>query len=399
MPQEPFPAMSRWIARLFFVVVILALGWLAVRHLWRVEPVPVRVAVVERGAVEESVTNSRAGTVEARRRAKLSPEIGGVVRELPRREGDRVRSGEVVLRLDDSLHRARLSVAERESESAAAQIEQPCLEAERAGRELVRVRGLVDDGIVSEDRLDAVDSGSRSAAAACRAARSRASRAEAALALARAELEKTVLRAPFDGIVADLATEVGEYSTPSPPAVPVPPALDLLDPASIFVSAPMDEVDSARIAPDLPVRVTVDSHRGESFPGRVVRVAPYVLDREEQNRTVEIEVELDDGAFARTLLPGTSADVEVILDRRESSLRVPTSAILDARRVLVLETAADGGQVLRSREVAIGSRNWNWVEVLDGLAEGERVVVSFAVPEIRDGAAAVEEEQVGGPGA
>ncbi len=77
---------------------------------------------------------------------------------------------------------------------------------------------------------------------------------------------------PFPGVVADLATEVGEYATPSPPAVPVPPAIDLLEPASIFISAPMDEVDSARIKPGLEARLTVDSHRGRSFPA-VLRIA------------------------------------------------------------------------------------------------------------------------------
>lgn len=388
--------MQRWIVRLLIVVVLGLALWAGIRHLARTDPMPVRVAMVERGEVEEAVTNSRAGTVEARRRAKLSPEIGGVVRELPFREGESVKAGQVVLRLDDSLQRARLAVAERDSESAAAQVERPCLEAERAARELERVRGLVADGIVSDDRLDAVESASRASAAACRAARAAEERARAGVDLARAELEKSELRAPFDALIADLATELGEYATPSPPAVPVPPALDLLDPASIHVTAPMDEVDSARITVGRPVRVTVDSHRGESFGGRVVRMAPYVLDREEQNRTVEIEVELDDADFARTLLPGTSADVEVILERRSDALRIPTSALLDGRRVLVLEADGPGeGEPgvgrLRSREVKIGLRNWSHLEVLGGLEEGERVVIAFPVPEIRDGALVVEE--------
>ena len=385
--------MRRWFVRLLIAAVFLTVfAWLLRSTVFRAETITVAVAVVERGVVEETVTNSRAGTVVARRRAKLSPELGGTVIELPFREGDRVRAGEVVLRLDDSLQRARLAVADSELAAATARVEQPCLEAERAQRERIRIGGLVEDGIVSDDRLDAVESAAAIASAACHAVRSAVDSARAAVELARAELAKTVLRAPFEGLVAELSTELGEYSTPSPPAVPVPPALDLLDPESLFVLAPMDEVDSARLEPGQPVRVTVDSHRGVELPGRVVRVAPYVLDREEQNRTVDLEAELDDPASARRLLPGTSADVEVILERREDALRLPTSALLDGDRVLLFESTGDIGDdgeirgTLREVEVVAGLRNWQWVELRSGLDAGQRVVVTLDRPEIRDGA-------------
>ncbi|MBI3457768.1 MAG: biotin/lipoyl-binding protein, partial [Candidatus Rokubacteria bacterium] len=78
------------------------------------DPVPVRVVTVARGRVEQTVTNSRAGTVKARRRAKLSPETGGRVAALPHPKGDRVQKGDVLLQIDDALQRARLEVAERE---------------------------------------------------------------------------------------------------------------------------------------------------------------------------------------------------------------------------------------------------------------------------------------------
>src|SRR5262249_28131006 len=155
--------------------------------------------------------------------------------------------------------------------------------------------------------------------------------------VAARELDYTVIRAPFDGVVADLSIEVGEWSTPSPPALPVPPVLDVIDPSSIYVSAPMDEVDSARLRPGQAARVTVDSQPGRHLSAHVARVASYVLDVQEQNRTVEIEAELDDAALAATLLPGTSADVEVILDTREDALRIPSAALLSGDRVLVLD--------------------------------------------------------------
>lgn len=378
--------MRRWLLRLL-VVAAIAAAVLAIRAtLFAPDPVPVRVAPVERGRVEEVITNSRAGTVRARRRARLSPEIGGEVAELPHREGDRVEAGDLLLALDPTSQRARLLLARREADAAAAEARRACLAAERAERELERVRRLAESGIVSPDLLDEMESRERSAEATCAASRAQVERARAGVLTAEAELAKTRVHAPFPGVVAEVATEIGEWVTPAPPAVPVPPVLDLLDPGSIYVSAPMDEVDSARLATGQPARITVDSHRGESFPGRVVRVAPYVLDLEEQNRTVEVEAVFDDADFAATLLPGTSADLEVILDAREDVPRIPTETLLEGGRVLVVE---DG--TLAEREVETGLRNWTWTEVRSGVEPGDEVVVSLDRPEVEAGARVVVE--------
>jgi HlyD family secretion protein len=347
------------------------------------DPVAVRVVAAEKGRVEETVTNSRAGTVKARRRAKLAPETGGRVLELPRRRGARVHEGELLLRVDDSLQRAQLSLAENEREVSLAQRDQACFAAERAERERNRARDLAAQGIVSTDQIDGVDSQERTAAAACRAARATAERATSAVTLARAQLRQTTLLAPFDGIVADTFIEEGEWTSPSPPALPIPPVLDLIDTRSIYVAAPMDEVDSGRIQKGQPARLTVDSRPGRHFAGRVVEVAPYVVDRVEQNRTVEIELELDDAAVAASLLPGTSADAEVILSGRDGVLRVPTSALLEGGKVLVLEKDR-----LVERVLQLGVRNWDFTEVREGIPEGALVVVSLDRPEIKAGAKA-----------
>ncbi|MCG6922814.1 MAG: efflux RND transporter periplasmic adaptor subunit [Acidobacteria bacterium] len=375
-------------SRLAILAAIVAAIILARLTLFAPEAVPVRTVAVERGLVEETVTNSQAGTVKARRRAKLAPEIGGKVLSLPHRRGARVRTGDLLLRVDDALQRARLALAEDEAKASLAQRDEACLSAERAARERERTERLAGEGIVSTDVLDQVESQSHAAEASCRAAAAAAERAASAVALARAELEQTVLRAPFDGIVADVFIEEGEWTSPSPPALPIPPVLDLIDMHDIYVSAPMDEVDSARIATGQPARVTVDSHPGQEFAAHVVEVAPYVADQLEQNRTVEIELELDDVAAARTLLPGTSADAEVILSTREDVLRIPTAALLEGGKVLLL---ADDRLVERTLD--LGLRNWDFTEVTGGLERSDRVVVSLDRPEVVAGARAREEEE------
>lgn len=350
------------------------------------DPVAVTVAAAERGAVEETVTNTRAGTVEARRRAKLSPEVGGLVVEIPHREGETVAEGAVLLRLQPRLQAAEAELAGRELSAAQARVREACLAAERAERERQRLARLAAEGIVSEDVLDQAETAAEVSAATCVAVHADVERGRSAVALARTRVDQTVLRAPFAGVIADLRAELGEWITPAPTGVPVPPVLDLIDPTSIYVSAPMDEVDSGVLAPGLPVRITVDSLPGRELPGTVTRVAPFVLDVEEQNRTVEIEARIADADFAQRLLPGTSADVEVILQVHESVLRIPTSALLEGTKVLVIE---DG--VLAERTVETGLSNWNWTEIVGGLEPGDEVVTSLDRTGVEAGAEVVVE--------
>ena len=376
----------RWLRLLILIVGLLAGLTLVRSTIFAPDVVAVSVAPVTRGAVEETVTNSRAGTVKARRRAQLSPEIGGRVAALPFREGDRVPAGAVVLRLDDAVPRAQLAVAERDLAASGAQSKQACLAAAQAQRDLERNRGLAAQGMLSADMLDRLVTTASTQAAGCEAARGAVERARAAVGLVRAELARTVLRAPFPAIVAQQSTQIGEFVTPAPPGVPMPPVIDLLDPSTVYVSAPMDEVDAARLRTGLPVRVSLDPYPGRELAGRVVRVAPFVLDVEQQNRTVEIEVELADRALAASLLPGTSADVEVILAVRRGVLRIPTPALAEERHVLVLD-----GDELAERRVEVGLRNWDFTEVRSGLREGERVVLSLDREGVVAGAKAVAE--------
>lgn len=246
-----------------------------------------------------------------------------------------------------------------------------------------RGQALSAEGITSRRDLDTLESARDQTRAACQAARATLGQAQAQVGVAEAELALTTVRAPFSGVVADCSTEVGEWITPAPPGVPIPAVLDLIDPGSVYISAPIDEVDSERVRPGQDVRLTVDSRPGEKLAGRLVRVAPYVLDVLEQNRTVEIEVAPADPQVAATLLPGTSADVEVILARREGVPRIPTAAIAEGGKVLVL-----GGGRLDERTVTTGMRNWQFAEVKSGVAVGEEVVVARDSPEIKASAKA-----------
>jgi HlyD family secretion protein len=380
--------MRRWIIRLAVLAVIVAIAIAARAWFLKPQPIEVTVTTVERGTVEETITNTRAGTVKAHRRTSLSPESGGMALAIPFEKGQTVEEGDVLLRLDDKLQRAHLALAQRELEAARSRQKQACVQADRADQETERYQRLFDQKVTPEDTLDAARAAAQAARAACEASGSDVERAAAAVRLAQVEVDKMVLEAPFGGIVADISIELGEWTSPSMPALPIPAVVDLIDPTSIYVSAPMDEVDAARLHPGLRGRVTVDSHRGRSFWGTIVRVSPFVLDLEAQNRTVEIDVELDDQTLSATLKPGTSADVEIVLATHENVVRIPTGALFEGNQVLVVE-----GDRLVARTVEIGLKNWNWTEITSGLAQGDTIVTTLDRPEIKAGALVGEQKR------
>jgi len=347
--------MPRWLP--WFLAATVAAAALLWFFVLAPETIPVTVVRVERGRVESTVTNTKAGTVRARRRASLSPQMGGRVVEIARREGAQLKQGDPILVLNDDSQRAQLRLAKESLRAAQASLREACIHRDHAKRKLERKRELAAEKIVSEDLMDELRSARDTTEAACNRAGAEVGRAQAQADAMAVELDKTVLRAPFDGVMAELAVEVGEWITPSAPLISAPAVADIIDPSSLYISAPMDEVDSSLIRVGQRAKVTIDSQPGAEFAGVVVRMAPYVRDRVAQNRTVEIEVELQDRELASRLLPGTSADVEVVLETREETLRLPTSALLEGGRVLL----ARNGR-LEERSVEIGLKNWNYVE-------------------------------------
>ena len=180
--------------------------------------------------------------------------------------------------------------------------------------------------------------------------------------------------------------ELNEYVTPSPPGIPTPPAVDLIDDSCFYVTAPIDEVDAPSIKLGLEARITLDAFRGTSFPGVVSRIAPYVMDMAKQARTVDIDVRFSNTDDINKMLAGYSADVEIILDSREDTIRIPTEAILDGKKVFLYQ-ASD--EIISERIIEKGISNWAYTEVLSGLKEGDQIVVNVDIAGVEDGATAV----------
>jgi HlyD family secretion protein len=411
-----------WIISAVLLVILALLTFLN-----RSKPPEVALVRVERGTVEASVSNNRAGTVKACRRAKMSPPAGGQISKLNVKKGQRVVAGQVLLELWHKDLRAQEELAQEQSKTVASRVKEICALSEAAQRDAERSVQLKEQGFISAQILDKSLTEARARQASCEAAKGEVLQSGARIDVARAGLERMILRAPFAGIVADISGELGEFATPSPPGILTLPAIDLIDDSCMYVSAPIDEVDAAVVKVGQFGKITLDALKGKQFAGKVQRISPYVIELEKQSRTVEVEVAfsiLENGKVKEispeiksnsgrstppgeasntqgqaetrggditqrdvkvaeeNLLVGYSADIEIVHKVRENVLRIPTQHLMEGKKVLVYKP--DGR--LEERVVTTGLANWQYTEIVSGLQEGEQIVATLDRVGIKAGA-------------
>jgi len=362
--------MNKKIATLIIAITAIVAVYYVMR---RPKPVLVEIYTVEKGEVKATVSNTRVGTVKACRRSFLAPATGGQVAALLVKEGDSVKQHQLLLEVWNKDLKAQLKLQEAQIKANQASAEQACVLAGGAEREADRMSRLQKyNHVVSEEQVDIKVTEAAAKRALCNASRETVAVSQANLDVVRASVERTLVQAPFDGTVAEINVELGEFVTPSPPGIPTLPAIDLLDVSCLYVSAPIDEVDAPQIRTGMTACVSLDAFKEKRCSGTVSRIAPYVQEKEKQARTVEVEVKLTDPRDLKELLPGYSADIEVLLASKPQALRVPAEAVLENNQVLLMHS--DG--LLEQRAFKPGLSNWNTVEVLEGLNAGDKVVLS-----------------------
>ena len=337
------------------LAVVIILVVLAMSFNRGQDPIKVSAIFPEIRTVEHTVSNTRAGTIDACRRSKMSPAMGGHINSLPVKEGDEVKKDQVLLELWNKEAKARVQAAEMNAK-------QVCILSARAEKNAQRKTELRQKDLASEDETEIAVSNAASQSAACDAAL-------ANVKVTQASLERTMLIAPFDGVVAEIEGELGEYVTPSPVGVATKPTVDLIDSSCIYISAPIDEIDAPEVHSGMKARIMMDAFGDQEFPATVRRVAPYVLDLEKQARTVEIEAVFDNPD--KVLLPGYSADIEVIIDRSENTLSIPTQAVMRDNFIYLIDS-----EKLVKKQIEVGLSNWQYTEVTKGLTIEDQIVLS-----------------------
>ncbi len=304
---------------------------------------PVHVQRVERSAATSSL--ALPGVLAAERSVVLRPETSGLVTSVGFEHGQRVTKGQVLVRLADAEPRAAVAEAEARVALAKAQLD--------------RTRTLVERQNASQAELE------RASAEADLAAASRDR--------AREALRRTVVRAPFAGVVGLREVVEGDLVDPSRPVT------TLVGEGALAVDVQVPERDLQAVVVGGRATVEVDAAPGASFPGSVVYVAPEIR---EGSRTFAVRVALD--AADPLLRPGLTARVLLEGATREG-LRVPAQAVLTtARGPAVYLVGAEGKAELRP--VVTADRDETSVRVVEGLAEGDQVIVDGLV-RLRPGSA------------
>lgn len=368
--------MLKKLSILLAIVIMVAIG-----YSYKPETISVTVITADSGLVEQVINNSRAGSVKACKRSKLSMSMGGRVKELLVEQGDKVKQGQTLLTLwnDDQL--AVLKQNQALLEAAELGQQEICLQSNYAANEAKRQTELDKQHLASQHNVEQALTTKESAAKACSQAKVMVKQASATVDMQLAIIEQTKLVAPFDGIVAEINGEVGEYVTPSPPGVPTPPAVDLINTDCLYVTVPIDEIDASQLQLDQKARVSLDAFNQQEFEATLVRISPYVKELERQARTVDVDLKFDHVPDNVQLLIGYSADASIIVKQHNSVLRIPTQYLAADNQISIVNPHGE----VEIRQLDIGLQNWTWTEVTGGLNKGDLIITSSHTPKLQPG--------------
>ena len=391
------------------VVVVLAVAAIVA---WRgrsdSRAVLVTTAAAERAPLLQSQVTA-SGEIVASRYAEIGANVMGRLVSLTVKEGDTVRAGQVVARIDpvqaaSTADAADASLAAQQADARAATsqvraaqaaLDEAQSRAVESSAALERAKQLRDAGLIAAadfDRVAATDAAATAQVASAKASVERAQQAAAAgdgrvaqgraeRARARDQLSKTDITAPIDGVVTRLEVEVGEMVVIGVQNQPGTILMVISDLSAINAEVKVAEADVMRLATGMPATVTLEALPGQRFPGRIVEIGASALPplgAQAAAREFRVRVRLDPTTIP--LRPGLTCDAEIVAVERRNVIAVPLQAVVERNGQSGVFTVADGAA--RFTPVKAGIIGGLSIEV-DGLAEGA-TIVSGPIQALRD---------------
>lgn len=294
---------------------------------------PVEAQKVQVDGLENAI--DAVGNLLSNESVILSPEISGRVTEILFEEGQEVKKGEILVRLDDTVNKAELAEA------------QASLVLSKANNE--RANELYKDQIGTGRAKDE--------------AISKLNADTARVALVKAHLDKTVIRAPFDGIVGLRKVSAGDYVNPGQELV----NLESIDP--LKVDFRISEIYLNALKPGQTIEVMVDAFPGRTFSGEVYAIDPQI---DNAGRTVALRARLTNDE--KILRPGLFARVRLVVDKKDSAILIPEQALMPQGNEQFVYKVIDGKAVMT--KVTTGARRTGMVEILAGLTPDDTVITA-----------------------
>lgn len=404
------------------ILVVAVLGAAAALSVQRSrgQGIEVRTEAIERRDLLEIVTAS--GNIRARRTIDISSDVSARVAQLLVEEGDDVRQGQTLLRLEPDQYQASVSRSEAALAQAEAQRAQQEANLIRTQRDLDRLLALHsrDSLLVSRQQVDDARTNLEVSEATLASAEHGVSQARAALDEARDQLSKTIFTAPMDGKVTRLNVDEGETVIIGTMNNPGSLVLTISDLSIIEAVVQVDETDVSRISLGDSASVRIDAFRDRTFAGQVSRIGNSAITAPSQQTSgqqaaIDFEVVLTLDPTDAPLRPDLSATADIVVEQRDHALAVPiiamtvreerdsTAGAAAVRRAQPREIegvfTVAGGRVTFT-PVTLGIAGQEYFEVLSGLSEGDSVVAGpyQRIRQLQDGDAIRPMEDVAGAG-
>ncbi|MCX8107637.1 MAG: efflux RND transporter periplasmic adaptor subunit [Verrucomicrobiae bacterium] len=322
------------------------------------------------------------GYVTARREATVSSKITGRVVEVKIEEGQRVEQGQELARLDDSNIIKSLRLAEAQLQAALAAAAEAEVWTKNAELEYHRVKALADDRIASPSNLDRAEAEYRARLAQLETLRAQVEVAKREVAVWQQQLEDTVIRAPFAGIVTSKNAQPGEMISPisAGGGFTRTGICTIVDMESLEIEVDVSESYINRVHPGQSVEATLDAYPDWRIPAKVIAIIPTA---DKQKSTVKVRIGFEH--LDPRILPQMAVKVafrENPKEARHQSISIPKVALLKPNGSNAVFVVTN--KQARLRHIVVGEAREDTITVTSGLSDGEKVVVESRRP-LRDG--------------